>query len=275
MAFRNGAGLTHRGDDAETRKPVEAGELDSRLHKPPSKRTQRSPDRIAAASHFQQAKKPTEGLGFYKLWQSPTGPPAGNPRRAEADASGLQGLAADGVLQRARAAKSDRALGLRLAVGGGQGGHGQRPRCREEAEVAPVIDDHRRSRIDHHPGQRRRDRHRHHRVDPRLYDPGLQPRGVCLSDPRRAGQCAEDHSRHGLCARSQDRQRRRRGRSDDHRDPRHQASDRVSGRSHQQSAEAHPHHGGIPGQGRDQAHDQLAAKIESAGIRRGQIQTAH
>ena len=77
----------------------------------------------------------------------------------------------------------------------------------EEAEVAPVIDGHRRSRNDHHPGQRRRDRRRDHRVDPRLFDQGLQPRGLCFSDPRRAGQCAEDHSRHGLCARSQDRQR--------------------------------------------------------------------
>ena len=50
------------------------------------------------------------------------------------------------------------------------------------------------------------------------------------------------------------------GRSDDHRDPRHQASDRVPGRSHQQPAQDHPHHGGISGHGRHQADDQVAAQ---------------
>ena len=62
---------------------------------------------------FQQAKKPTNGtLSFYKLWQSPSGLLAGNPRqsRTEADPRGLQGLAADGVLHQAGAAESDRPL---------------------------------------------------------------------------------------------------------------------------------------------------------------------
>ena len=35
--------------------------------------------------------------------------------------------------------------------------------------------------------------------DPRLHDPGLEPRGLCLADARGAGQRAEDNPGHGLC----------------------------------------------------------------------------
>ena len=72
----------------------------------------------------------------------------------------------------------------------------------EEAEVAPDITVDRRAGHDHRPGQRGRHRRRDHRVDSRLHDPGVEPRGLCLADPRRAGQRAQDHSRHGLRARS-------------------------------------------------------------------------
>ena len=79
----------------------------------------------------------------------------------------------------------------------------------EEAEVAPGHLGHRRYRNRSSiQDNARRHRRRDHQVDPRLHDPGLQPRGLCLADPRRAGQCAQDHSRHGLCARSRARQRR-------------------------------------------------------------------
>ena len=72
----------------------------------------------------------------------------------------------------------------------------------EEAEIAPVISIavEPGSIID--PGQRRRHQDRDHQVDPRLHDPGLQPRSLRVADPRRAGQRAQDDSRHGLRARS-------------------------------------------------------------------------
>ena len=70
----------------------------------------------------------------------------------------------------------------------------------EEAEVAPTIT-----------------------VIVELYDPGLQPGGLCLSDPRRARQRAQNHSRHGLRTRSQDRQECQSGGDHDHRNARSQA----------------------------------------------------
>ena len=60
---------------------------------------------------FQQAKKPTPGSQFLQIVAKPKRS-ARKKARAEADASGLQGLATDGVLQRARASEPDRALAL-------------------------------------------------------------------------------------------------------------------------------------------------------------------
>ena len=134
----------------------------------------------------------------------------------------------------------------------------------EEAEVAPVIS------ITVEPGSITIQDNgggietEHHQVDPRLHDPGLQPRSLRVADPRRAGQRAQDHPRDGLRARSRARgQQCRGGGRDDHRDPRHQASHRVPGRSRQQRAEDHPHHLAIADQGRDQDHDQLAGEAWS------------
>ena len=72
----------------------------------------------------------------------------------------------------------------------------------EEAEVAPEIAVIVEPGHDRRSGQRGRHRRRDHRVGSRLHDPGVEPRGVCLADARRAGQRLKDHSRHGLRARS-------------------------------------------------------------------------
>ena len=53
----------------------------------------------------------------------------------------------------------------------------------EEAEVAPEIAVSRRSGRHHHPGQRRRDRRRDHRVGSRLHHPGFFERGVSPARP--------------------------------------------------------------------------------------------
>ena len=78
----------------------------------------------------------------------------------------------------------------------------------EEAEVAPditvIVEQDRIIVQDNANGIDAND----HRVDPRLHDPGLEPRGLCLADPRRAGQRAEDDPGHGLRAPGR---RRRRG----------------------------------------------------------------
>ena len=51
---------------------------------------------------------------------------------------------------------------------------------------------------------------------------------------------------------------RRGGWGDYHRNPRHQASHRVPGRSHQQPAEDHAHHRAVADQSRNQDHGQMA-----------------
>ena len=72
----------------------------------------------------------------------------------------------------------------------------------EEAEVAPVIS------IAVEPGSivvednARRHQDQHHQVDPGLHDPGVEPRGLCVADPRRAGERAQDDPGDGLRARS-------------------------------------------------------------------------
>ena len=86
------------------------------------------------------------------------------------------------------------------------------------------------------------------------YSIRVSSREAYVSPTRGAqGNALKNHSRHGLCARSQARQRCQCGGSHDHRVPRRRASHRVPGRSHQQPAQDHPHHGGLSGQARDQA----------------------
>ena len=61
--------------------------------------------------------------------------------------------------------------------------------------------------IDRDPGQRWRHGSRDNRIDPRLYDPRLKPRGLLLADQGRSGQRSQDHPRNGLCAQSRGHER--------------------------------------------------------------------
>ena len=79
----------------------------------------------------------------------------------------------------------------------------QRARRLRGSRSRPRDRGHRRAGHDRRSGQRGRDRRRDHRVGSRLHHPGVEPRGVCLADERRAGQRLKDHSRHGLRARPQ------------------------------------------------------------------------
>ena len=138
----------------------------------------------------------------------------------------------------------------------------------EEAEVAPVIS------IAVEPGSivvednARRHQDQHDQVHPGLHDPGLQPRGLRVADPRRAGQRAQDDPGDGLRARSRAPGRQCRGGGrDDHRDPRHRTPNRIPGRPRQQRTEDCPHHLAIAGQDRIADHDQLAGDTTMAARR--------
>ena len=136
----------------------------------------------------------------------------------------------------------------------------------EEAEVAPVIS------IAVEPGSivvednARRHQDQHDQVHPGLHDPGVEPRGLRVADPRRAGERAQDDPGDGLRARSRAPGRQCRGGGrDNHRDPRHRTPNRIPGRPRQQRTEDCPHHLAIAGQDRIADHDQLAGDTYYGG----------
>ena len=126
----------------------------------------------------------------------------------------------------------------------------------EEAGVPPVIEitvgaiegagfDHRPRRGPRHSG-------RDGREADRLFRPHIEPSGLCVADPWRAGQCAADHHRHALRA-------RRRGlRDGGDREPRRRASHCLRHRSDPPDAQAGDRAARLSGKKRDPADGPVA-----------------